>query len=147
MKRDGRKLDHRTLEAIRLMAVERVREGEAASSVIASYGFCRTTIYKWLSVSSKPDAGLEALHSRPASGRPRRLTSDQEQQVFCWINGKDPRQYGLDFGLWTRSIVAELIEQKFGVKLGLSAVGALLARLGLTPQKPLQRAYQRDPVA
>jgi hypothetical protein len=30
------------------MAVERVREGENPGSVIASYGFCRTTIYKWL---------------------------------------------------------------------------------------------------
>ena len=143
----GRKLDHRTLEAIRLMAVERVRDGEAPSAVMASYGFCRTTIYKWLTASTKPGVGLKALHSKPATGRPRRLTPDQEQQVFCWINGKDPRQYGLDFGLWTRSIVAELIEQKFHVKLGLSAVGALLARLGLTPQKPLQRAYQRNPEA
>jgi hypothetical protein len=45
MKRDGRKFDHKTLEAIRLMAVERVRDGEKPSSVIASYGLCRTTIY------------------------------------------------------------------------------------------------------
>ena len=30
------------------MSVERVREGEEPSAVIASYGFCRTTIYKWL---------------------------------------------------------------------------------------------------
>jgi transposase len=129
------------------MAVERVRDGEAPSSVIASYGLCRTTIYKWLAAASKPGVGLKALRSRPASGRPRRLTPRQEQQVFRWINGKDPRQYGLDFGLWTRSIVAELIERQFDVKPGLSAVGALLARLGLSPQKPLQRAYQRDPEA
>ncbi|MFO1083437.1 MAG: hypothetical protein U1E21_02635 [Reyranellaceae bacterium] len=47
MKRDGRKLDHKTLEAIRLMAMERLGEGEAASSVMESFGFCRTTIYKW----------------------------------------------------------------------------------------------------
>ena len=67
--------------------------------------------------------------------------------MFRWINGRAPRQYGLDFGLWTRSIVADLIARKFDVKLGLSAVGALLARLGLSPQKPLQRAYQRDPEA
>ena len=147
MQRDGRKLDHRTLEAIRLMAVERVREGETPSSVIASYGFCRTTIYKWLAAASKPGRGMKALHSRPATGRPRRLTSRQEQQVFRWVNGKDPRQYGLDFGLWTRSIVASLIERKFKIRLGLTAVGELLARLGLTPQKPLQRAYQRDPEA
>jgi transposase len=147
MKRDGRQLDHATLEAIRLMAVERVREGEAPSAVIASYGFSRTTIYKWLTAAAKPGVGLRALQARAASGRPRSLTSRQEQQVFRWINGKDPRQYGLDFGLWTRSVVAGLIERKFGIRLGLTAVGELLARLGLTPQKPLQRAYQRDPEA
>jgi transposase len=147
MTRDGRSFDHRTLEAIRMMAVERVRDGEPPSSVIASYGFNRTTIYKWLKAASKPGVGLAALRSRPASGRPRSLTPRQEQQVFRWINGRDPRQYGLDFGLWTRLIVAGLIEQKFGIRLGLTAVGALLARVGLTPQKPLQRAYQRDPEA
>src|SRR6185437_1066803 len=87
------------------------------------------------------------LHSRPATGRPRSLTPSQEQQVFRWINGRDPRQYGLDFGLWTRSLVAELIEQNFHIRLGVTAVGALLAKLGVKPQKPLQRAYQRDPAA
>ena len=91
--------------------------------------------------------GLKALHARPATGRPRSLTPRQEQQVFRWINGRDPRQYGLDFGLWTRSVVADLIERKFNIRLGVTAVGALLAKLGLTPQKPLQRAYQRDPEA
>ena len=147
MKRDGRGFDHRTLEAIRLMAVERVRGGERPSAVVASFGFHRTTIYKWLKAASKPGVGLKALHARPATGRPRSLTPRQEQQVFRWINGRDPRQYGLDFGLWTRSVVADLIERKFNIRLGVTAVGALLAKLGLTPQKPLQRAYQRDPDA
>lgn len=145
MKRDGRTFDHQTLEAIRLMAIERVREGEAPSDVIASYGFNRTTIYKWMNAAD--ERGDEALRSTPATGRPRSLTPAQEQQVFRWVNGRDPRQYGLDFGLWTRTIVAQLIEKKFKVKLGLTAVGKLLAKLGLTPQKPLQRAYQRDPEA
>lgn len=147
MKRDGRKLDHATLETIRVMAVERVWEGEAASAVIASYGFSRTTIYKWLRAAARPGVGLRALQARPAPGRPRRLTLRREQQVFRWINGRDPRQYGLDFGLWTRSVVAALIERKFGIRLGLTAVGELLGKLNLTPQKPLQRAYQRDPEA
>jgi transposase len=147
MKRDGRTFDHQTLEEIRLMAIERVREGESASEVIASYGFNRTTIYKWISAALRPGVGIKALRSTPATGRPRSLTPTQEKQVFRWINGRDPRQYGLDFGLWTRAVVAELIQKKFGVGLGLSAVGELLAKLGLTPQKPLQRAYQRDPQA
>ena len=67
--------------------------------------------------------------------------------MFRWINGRDPRQYGLDFGLWTRSVVADLIERKIAIRLGVTAVGSLLAKLGLTPQKPLQRANQRDPAA
>jgi hypothetical protein len=61
--------------------------------------------------------------------------------------GKFRYSPSFDFGLWTRQITGELIEQKFGVKLGVTAVGKLLAKLGLTPQKPLQRAYQRDPEA
>jgi transposase len=147
MKRDGRMLDHRTLEAIRRMAVERVRDGETPSSVIASFGFSRTAIYRWIAAAKKPGLGMKALASTLATGRPRRLSPAQARQVFRWINGRDPRQYGLDFGLWTRSIVGTLIEQKFGISLGLTAVGTLLAELGLTPQKPLQRAYQRDPDA
>lgn len=55
MKRDA-------LEAIRLMAVERVRDGERPSSVIASFGFNRTTIYRWLEVASKPRAVQRSIH-------------------------------------------------------------------------------------
>jgi transposase len=147
MTRDGRTLDHGTLETIRTMAVERVREGERPSDVIASYGFHRCTIYRWLTATRGRGHGLHALAARPATGRPRTLTARQEQQVFHWINGKNPQQYGFDFGVWTRQIVRELIAQRFGVRLSLASIGALLARQGLTPQKPLQRAYQRDPEA
>lgn len=147
MRRDGRTFDHKTLEAIRLMAVERVRDGEAPSDVVASYGFNRTTIYKWIKAALTPGVGMKALRSTPATGRPRSLSPAQERQAFRWVNGRDPRQYGLDFGLWTRAVVAELIDKKFAVRLGLTAVGEMLAKLGLTPQKPLQRAYQRDPEA
>jgi len=57
--------------------------------------------------------------------------------VFRWVNGKKPMQYGFDFGLWTRHIVRELIRQRFGVRLSLASIGAVLARQGLTSQKPL----------
>src|ERR1700748_2775967 len=113
MQRDGRGFDNGTLETIRLMAVERVRDGERPSSVVASYGFNRTTIYRWISAAATAGVGLRRPHTQPWTGRPRRLTPHQEQQVFRWIHGHDPRQYGLDFGLWTRSIVSALIERKF----------------------------------
>ena len=142
---DGRTLSHEMSEHIRLMAVRRVREGERPSEVIRSYGLCRTTIYRWLRAEAKDGEG--ALASRKAAGPKPRLTDRQKQQVFRWINGKDPRQYGFDFGLWTRLIVQSLVKERFGVDLGLTAVGRLLAELGITPQKPLRRAYERDPAA
>src|SRR5262245_15307859 len=124
MRRDGRKLDHKTLEEIRRMAVERVWEGEDPSEVIASYGFCRTTIYKWLRTAKGKRRGLDVLRSRKGTGRPPKLTKSQQRQVFRWINGKDPRQYGFDFGLWTRRVVSELVADRFGIDLSLARQAA-----------------------
>lgn len=132
-------------EEVRRLAVARVRAGEKPSVVIGSYGLCRTTIYRWLRAEKR--GGAAALASTKATGRPPKLSVRQKQQIFRWINGKDPRQYGFDFGLWTRQIVAELVRRRFGTSLGVTAVGRVLHELGITPQKPLRRAYERDPEA
>jgi len=144
MKRDGRTLAHNTLEEMRLTALQRMREGEKPAVVSASFGMNRTWAYKVLAAARGRGKGVKALRSTKATGRPRSLTVAQEKQVFGWVNGKNPRQYGFDFGLWTRQIVRELVTKRFGITLSLASIGSLLARQGLTPQKPLQRAYQRD---
>ena len=82
-----------------------------------------------------------------AAGPEPKLSEKQRQQVKRWIVGKDPRQYGFEFGLWTRQIVVDLIQKKMGISMCLTAVGKLLAQLEITPQKPLRRAYERDPAA
>jgi len=145
MRIDGRTLSHEVSEQIRLMAVRRVREGERPSDVIASYGMCRTTIYEWL--REEKEGGQAALKASPHPGPDPKLTPKQKLQVRKWMCGRDPRQFGFDFGLWTRQIVAALIHERFGIKIGVTAVGRLLAELEITPQKPLRRAYERDPEA
>lgn len=147
MKRDGRTLAHNTLEEMRVVAVQRMAEGERPAEVAASFGMHRSWAYKCRATVRGRGRGLKALRSTKGTGRPRTLTAGQERQVFRWVNGKNPFQYGFDFGLWTRQIVRELIQMRFEVKLSLASIGALLARLGLTAQKPLERAYQRDPAA
>lgn len=145
MKLDGRTLSHEMSEKIRRMAVQRVREGEKPSVVIKSFGFSRTCIYPWLRAARTQ--GARALAARKHPGRKPTLTPQHKARVRRWISGKDPRQYGFDFGLWTRKIVAALIQEKLGVTLGVTAIGRLLHELGITPQKPLRRAYERDPIA
>lgn len=143
---DGRTLNHKALEHMRILAVKRVVEdGEAPSQVIQSLGLCRTSIYRWL--RKHEDGGMGALAEKIAQGPEPKLTEKQCQQVRRWILGKDPRQHGFDFGLWTRRIAQSLIAERMGIHLGLTAVGRLLARLNITPQKPLRRAYERDPRA
>lgn len=142
---DGRSIDRKALDVIRRMAFDRIESGENVKEVMESYGLCRTTYYKW--EDKRQERGVVELVSLRPTGRPSPLTERQKSQVFIWINGKDPRQYGFDFGLWTRKIVSALILEKFKVDMGLTAVGRLLAELNITPQKPLRRAYERDPEA
>jgi len=140
-------LAHNTLEEMRILAVQRMAEGEHPNDVAASFGMHRSWAYKVRAQARGRGRGVRALRSSKGTGRPRKLTRAQEQQVLRWINGKNPMQYGFDFGLWTRNLVRELVRREFGVTLSLASIGTMLARLNLTPQKPLQRAYQRNPEA
>ena len=138
-------MDHATLAEMRRLAAERMRAGERPAAVAASFGLQRAWAYRvQAAVRGRP---LTVLPARQATGRPRTLTGVEERQVFRWVHGKSPWQYGFDFGWWTRTLVQALIAERFAVALSLASIGALLARVGLTVQKPLQRAYQRDPVA
>ena len=141
---DGRKLDHATLEVIRRRAVDRVHLGVHPVSVAESLGLDKSTVYKWLAAERR--GGVEALAAKPIPGRPMKLDGDQIQKVYEWVAGGDPRQQTFGFGLWTRDLVAELVWKRFRVRLSKWSVGRLLHRLGLSPQRPLYRAWQQDPV-
>jgi transposase len=63
------------------------------------------------------------------------------------ITASCPDQLRLPFALWTREAVCALAKRRFGVEMSVWTAGRYLQRWGLTPQKPLRRAYERDPVA
>jgi transposase len=58
-----------------------------------------------------------------------------------------PDQLSLPFALWTREAVQQLLSRKFNVQVSVWTVGRYLRAWGLTPQKPVRRAYEQDPVA
>src|ERR1039458_3310577 len=135
---DARKLDHATLEEIRIRAVQQVQAGESPEAVIRALGFSSRCIYSWLAMYRA--GGWDALKAKRIPGRPRKLAARDLQWVYRTVTGKNPLQLGFPFALWTRGMIAKLIAKHCGVRLSLVSVGRLLGQLGLTCQK---REYPR----
>jgi len=84
--------------------------------------------------------------SRPASGRPPKLTRTQEKVIRRWLADK-PTEHGFATDLWTGPRVAQMIRQEFGVVLNPKYMTVWLRRRGFTPQKPRRIPRERDPEA
>jgi transposase len=109
---DGRKLDHTTLEQLRIRAVQQIQAGAHPHAIAQALGLARSTVFAW--VAKYREGGLDALRARPVPGRPPKLEGTQLQRLYGLIVGTDPRQLGFRFALWTRAMVAELIGRQFG---------------------------------
>lgn len=111
-----------------------------------TFGVSRTAIDRWLKRVAL--GNIRSLKSRPR-GRPKgtRLAPHEAATTVRLISDRCPDQLKLPFALWTRPAVQQLLAERFGVRVSVWTVGRYLARWGLTPQKPLRRAYERDPVA
>ena len=147
--RDFRSIGRAAQEALRRRAIVLVeQDGSSQAAAARAVGVQRQTVNLWLKRYRERGAtGL--LDGRRVSGRKGKgaLTAEQAQQVRRWIADKTPDQLKLPFALWTSRAVRELIERRFGQRLGLSTVQLYLKRWGMTPQKPLTRATQRSPAA
>jgi len=142
--RDGRTLSHATLEALRLRAFERVEAGESITNVARTLGFDRAVVGRWISKARKH--GVEALHAKPIPGRPPILDDRQVEIVRTLMLEFEPDVWGFTSMLWTRAMVADVIEKLFGVRISDKAVGHMMRhRMGLTPQRPVRRAFECDP--
>ena len=139
---DGRKFSPKTLEEIRIRAVQRVQDGESPETVIKTMGFARACIYNWL--ARYRAGGWHGLKTGIRTGRPQKLSGSQLTWIYRTVIDNDPLQMKFSFALWTRGMICVLIHRQFGIKLSDASVGRLLRQLGLSCQRPLFRAYQQN---
>jgi transposase len=144
---DARCLSPAAQEALRRRAVRAVREeGMSKSEAARTFGVSRTSIHAWLDKFNV--RGVLGLASR-TRGRPKRsrLAGHQAATTVRLIADRCPDQLKMPFALWTREAVAQLIADRYDIQVSVWTAGRYLRKWGFTPQKPLRRAYERNPVA
>ena len=62
---DGRKLDHKTLEALRIRAVDRVGQGAHPEDVVAALGLHRKTVTRGLGLKERRDLKSRSSNRAP----------------------------------------------------------------------------------
>ena len=131
---------------LRQRAVAAVHEGMSQAGVARILGVSRQSVNAW--AKSYRKSGEDGLAARQR-GRPResRLRPAQVATTIRMITDGCPDQLKLPFALWTREAVAKLLACKFGVKVSVWTVGRYLQNWGLTPQKPVRRAFEQNPEA
>lgn len=92
-------------------------------------------------------SGLKPEARGKKQGGGRVLSEAQEATVRQLICDKRPEQLKMEFALWSRAAVMQLIERECGIALSVRGVGNYLKRWGFTPQKPIKKAYEQRPEA
>ncbi len=144
------KVDYRSLPeterfVMRKMAISLIKSGKKKKDVAQLLGVRPTSISEW--VKKHKVNGIAGLKSkkRGVKSEDRKLLSDeQEKKVQKMIIDIMPDQLKLDYALWTRKAVKELIEREFGIVLAITTMGDYLRKWGFSPQKPKKRAYEQS---
>jgi transposase len=141
---DGRKLSIDAQEERRKTIVRMKKRGHTLQQIQDAVGLSKTAVCKALNMYA--EGGWSALRGGMRGrrkGENRSLTPKQEKLIRRKIVDRRPEQLKLDFALWTREAVRQLILQECAVDMPIRTVGEYLKRWGFTPQRPARFAYER----
>lgn len=143
---DPRRLSADAQEDLRRRVVSAVRSGMSQVDASVAFGVSSRSVSRWVNAFERGgNRGLVARRRGRRAGEQKALTPRQQARVRAAVLGKFPDQLALPSLVWTRVQVAELIRRWFGVSLSRVSVGKYLRSWGLSPQKPVRVAYERDP--
>lgn len=144
---DARTLEPSALHLLRRQVVQAVRGGMSQTDAAHTFRASLRAVSTWRRLDR--EGGLRALTLKRRGRRPGegRLNAKRAARIRSLIVGKLPDQLKLPFYLWTRAAVASLSAREYGIKVSLVPVGRYLRAWGLSPQKPVRRAYERNDAA
>jgi transposase len=144
---DARTLESSALHLLRRQVVQAVRRGMSQTEAARTFGASLRAVSKWMRLDRA--GGLRALRLQRRGRRPGGgcLSAPRAERIRTLIVGKLPDQLQLPFYLWTRAAVASLLAREYGITVALVTGGRYLRAWGLSPQKPVRRAYERNEAA
>lgn len=132
------------LEARRRTVIALLKHKLSLHEIARRIGCHASSVLRWRDAFRS--AGLKGLKAKPASGRPPRLRVAQKERLVRFL-AQGAIQQGYRTELWTTQRIAELIENRFGVRYHRNHVGKLLHQLRWSHQKPERRAVEHDDAA
>src|SRR3954470_16348056 len=144
MARDARSLPSDAQAELRRTAVRLVADGRSQTEVAGLLSVSRETVSRWM--KAHREGGDRALDVRRRGRRPghTKLSDVEQHKIAVLVAGRNPDQLQLPGFLWTRALVRDLIRQQLGVEVGEDTVGRYLRSWGMSPQKPMRRAYEQS---
>lgn len=129
------------MELRRQRALVLKRDGWKQQAIAAALGVTKGAVSQWM--TAVREQGVEALRAHPHLGAVTRLTEEQRSKIPEFLT-HGAQAYGFRGEVWTCARVARVIRQEFSVSYHRAHVSRLLKALEWTPQKPIERAAQRD---
>lgn len=141
--KDARKIPDEVMSYLRKIAVRAIEDKSYSPEFIAdAFGISRTAIYGWL--RRYRGGGYSALDTRQSAGAPCVITAEMDLWLRKTVRKYTPMDFDYDTALWTREILAELLNEKFGVNIVGSTVSLHLKNLGFSYQTPWFRSNEQD---
>jgi len=128
-------------ERRRWRALELKRDGWTHEEVAEALGVTKGAVSQWM--KRVHENGEKGLHALPRIGAPPKLTTEQKEAIPDFLS-HGAEAYGFRGEVWTCARVAQVISIEFEVSYHKAHVSRLLQELDWTPQKPVERARQRD---
>lgn len=143
-KEDFRTVADTIRSSYRKKAITLIKKGFKKGDVAILFGVNKNTVSNW--VKHYNETGSFKSKTKGVKSEDKKLLSlSQEKSIQLMIVDKMPDQLKLDYALWTRKAVKELVEREFGVVLAINTMGDYLRKWGFTPQKPKKMAYEQCP--
>ncbi len=118
--------------------------GHSNLSIAEMTGLNKNTV--WIYINAYNERGSEGLIPKKQTGRPKRLTDEQEKTLFETIKNKTPDEVGFSGIMnWTAKIAREWIRREFGVEYHINGVLEMFYRLNLSYTRPTYVLANADP--